>query len=257
MDKDTTSKEPTGFAFSALQHSKAERLADKVYENLFHAIVTGMIAAGTKLPSENQLAREFDVSRPVLREALDKLRADRLVSSVRGSGNFVKNAVGATDGTPISELEDRDALERIGDLLNGIELRLIVEPEAASLAARRRSPADLARMRAALDRYDEALAKNTILHYHDYAFHEAVATASCNPRIVATLKSLEYDVSRSVNLMRFLSHYPPMVRGEAVRGEHEEIFRHIEAGADLEASRAMRNHIEHARSRMLSSSTDF
>ena len=114
MDKDTTSKEPTGFAFSALQHSKAERLADKVYENLFHAIVTGMIAAGTKLPSENQLAREFDVSRPVLREALDKLRADRLVSSVRGSGNFVKNAVGATDGTPISELEDRDALERIG-----------------------------------------------------------------------------------------------------------------------------------------------
>lgn len=247
---------PSDFAFATLQHSKAERLADKVYENLFHAIVTGMIAAGTRLPSENDLAREFDVSRPVLREALDKLRADGLVSSVRGSGNFVQNAVRAAPRRPVDETEDRDALERIGDLLNGIELRLIIEPEAAFLAARRRGPADLGRMRAALDRFEEALAAGTILHYHDYAFHEAVAAASCNPRIVDTLKSLEYDVSRSAMLMRALSQHPPLLRSEAVRAEHEAIFRHIEAGADVEARRAMCNHIEHARSRMLSSRTD-
>ncbi|MHC5653771.1 FadR/GntR family transcriptional regulator [Stappia sp.] len=257
MDKAATSQRPTDFAFGALQHSKAERLADKVYENLFHAIVTGMIAAGTKLPSENVLAGEFDVSRPVLREALDKLRADGLVFSVRGSGNFVKNAVSSTPVEASAGDEDRDALERIGDLLNGIELRLLVEPQAAYFAAQRRGPADIERMNTALERYDEALDKNSILHAHDYAFHEAVAMASCNPRIVATLKSLEYDVSRSVNLMRFLTRFPPLVRAAAVRVEHREIFEHIEAGAATKAKRAMRNHIEHARSRMLSSRTEF
>jgi GntR family transcriptional regulator, transcriptional repressor for pyruvate dehydrogenase complex len=258
MDKSThMTPKSVDFVFTDLQNSKAERLADKVYENLFHAIVTGMISAGTKLPSENVLAKEFEVSRPVLREALDKLRDDGLISSVRGSGNYVQNAVGArVDGTPSDEA-DRDALERIGDLLSGIELRLIIEPQAAYLAAKRRGPSDVERMRAALDRFDDAMKQNAILHHHDYAFHEAVATATCNQRIVQTLKSLEYDVTRSVNLMRFLVQFQPLVRTEAVQAEHEEIFRHIEAGAATKAKRAMRNHIEHARIRMMSNRPGF
>jgi DNA-binding FadR family transcriptional regulator len=241
------------FVLPDLQNSKAERLADKVYENLFHAIVTGMITVGTRLPSEIALAKEFDVSRPVLREALDKLREDGLITSVRGSGNFVQNAVSARAEGRADDDADRDALERIGELLDGIELRLIVEPRAAYLAARRRGPADIERMRLALDRFDEAMRQNAILHHHDYAFHEAVAAATCNQRIVQTLKSLEYDVTRSVSLMRFLVQFQPLVRAETVQAEHEEIFRHIESGAATRAKRAMRNHIEHARTRMMSS----
>jgi DNA-binding FadR family transcriptional regulator len=256
MDKVAPPSRSADFAFADLQQSKAERLADRVYENLFHAIVTGMIAAGTKLPSENTLAGEFDVSRPVLREALDKLREDGLITSVRGSGNYVQNAMGA-QGADVAGDNDREALQRIGDLLNGIELRLLIEPEAAYLAAKRRGPADIERLRGALDRFSEALHKNAIMHYHDYAFHEAVAIATCNPRIVSTLKSLEYDVTRSVTLMRFLVKFQPLVRAEAVQAEHEEIFRHIEAGAANKAKRAMRNHIEHARTRMLTSQPDF
>ncbi|WP_099867580.1 FadR/GntR family transcriptional regulator [Pararhizobium haloflavum] len=244
------------FPIADLSGPKPERLADRVYENLFHAIVTGMITVGTRLPSENSLAREFDVSRPVLREALDRLRDEGLVSSVRGSGNYVQNPIGARreDG---ADATDRDALERIGDLLRGIELRLIIEPQAASLAARRRGPADIQRMRAALDRFDEAMRQDAILHHHDYAFHEAVAAATCNQRIVQTLQSLEYDVSRSVNLMRFLVQFQPLVSTEAVQAEHEDIFRHIEAGAATKAKRAMRNHIEHARVRMMSNRPGF
>ncbi|ADZ69555.1 FadR/GntR family transcriptional regulator [Polymorphum gilvum] len=253
MEKPASPARPAEFAFADLQQSKSERLADKVYENLFHAIVTGMIAAGTRLPSENTLAQEFDVSRPVLREALDKLREEGLIYSVRGSGTYVKDAVAGETQEQLGSDAEREVLERIGQMLDGIELRLIVEPEAAYLAARRRTPADIERMRGALDRFNEALQKGAILHYHDYAFHEAVATATCNPRIVDTLKSLEYDVSRSVTLMRFLVRFQPLVRVEAVQAEHEEILRHIEAGAATEAKRAMRNHIEHARIRMLNS----
>lgn len=251
MDKPAPRNGAADLVFADLTGGKSDRLADKVYENLFHAIVTGMIAAGSRLPSENSLAQEFEVSRPVLREALDRLRADGLLTSVRGSGNYVKDAVGASAGGHLEADADRDTLQRIGDLLSGIELRMMIEPEAASMAARRRGPADLERMRLALDRYDEAARQNAILHHHDYAFHEAIAVATCNQRIASTLKSLEYDVSRSVNLMRFLVKFQPLVRIEAVRAEHEEIFRHIERGAATKAKRAMRNHIEHARVRMM------
>ena len=175
---------------------------------------------------------------------------------MRGSGNYVQNALGASRERATGD-DDRDALERIGDMLNGIELRLIVEPQAAYLAAKRRGPADIERLREALDRFSEAMHTNAIMHYHDYAFHEAVAIATCNPRIVKTLKSLEYDVTRSVTLMRFLVKFQPLVRAEAVQAEHEEIFRHIEAGAATKAKRAMRNHIEHARTRMMSSRPGF
>ncbi|NMM43688.1 FadR family transcriptional regulator [Rhodospirillaceae bacterium KN72] len=252
MNKEDQTAWPAGLSFADMQQSKAERLSDRVYENLFHAIVSGMIPTGTRLPSENALAGEFDVSRPVLREALDKLRIEGLIYSVRGSGNYVQNAsIDETQVSDPSDDADREAMERVGEFLNGLELRLIVEPQAAYLAAMRRGPRDLERMRAALDRYDEALATNAILHYHDYAFHEAIATATGNPRIVETLKSLEYDVSRSVNLMRLLVKYQPLVRAEIVKEEHREIYRHIEAGAANRAKRAMRRHIEHARMRTM------
>jgi len=252
MNRDDKTGWSMDFSFSDLQQSKAEKLADRVYDNLFHAIASGMIPVGTRLPSENALAGEFEVSRPVLREALDKLRGDGLIASVRGSGNYVKAAPGEGAGDAPAPDAERDAMERVGKFLNGLELRLILEPQAAYLAAMRRGPRDIQRMRAALDRFDEALKKNGILHYHDYAFHEAIAIATGNPRIVETLKSLEYDVSRSVNLMRLQVRYQPLVRAEIVQSEHEEILHHIEAGAASKAKRAMRNHIEHARLRTMS-----
>lgn len=253
METSAKTARAADLALTGLQESKAERLADRVYENLFHAIVTGRVTVGTRLPSENALAAEFEVSRPVLREALDKLRADGLVSSVRGSGNYVQNAVNARlEGDP-NDAADRETLERIGEILNGIELRAIVEPTAASLAAKRRGPADIERMRTALDRFRAAIDQGAIPHHHDYAFHEAIAAATSNPRIVRTLKSLEYDVTRSVNLMRFLVQFRPLDRAEAVCAEHEEIFHHIEAGDHRRAKRAMRRHIEHARIRMMNS----
>ena len=70
---------------SGLGYVRAERFAERVYESLFYAIATGKIAPGSKLPAELELAALFDVSRPVVRQALDRLREDQLVDSRRGS----------------------------------------------------------------------------------------------------------------------------------------------------------------------------
>ena len=78
---------PAGLGLKPVRH---ERFAERVYDSLFHSIMTGKLAPDTRLPPEVQLASFFQVSRPVVRQALDRLRQDRLVEPIRGSGTYVR-----------------------------------------------------------------------------------------------------------------------------------------------------------------------
>ena len=64
-------------------------LPDQVYEQLLMQIAVGRLAAGRRLPSEPALCTALGVSRPVVRAALARLRADGIVESRRGSGSYV------------------------------------------------------------------------------------------------------------------------------------------------------------------------
>lgn len=221
-----------------------ERYAERVYDGMFHSIMTGAFAAGARLPSELALAARFQVSRPVVRQALDRLRSEGLIESRRGSGSVVCAArPGAFAAAP--------SAADFAHILHGLELRLVVEPECARLAALRRQPRDLERMRAMLDGFEQANARGDVAHHFDYGFHEAVAQATANPRLVSVLKMLEYDVSRAVNLWRHLAHQQPWRRTQEALDEHRAIFRLIEAQDADAAARAMRAHVENARVRML------
>ena len=68
---------------------RRERLADQIYGHLFESIVGGRYEANEKLPTEKQLAASYDVSRPVVREALMRLQADGLIISRQGAGTFI------------------------------------------------------------------------------------------------------------------------------------------------------------------------
>ncbi|WP_408158554.1 FadR/GntR family transcriptional regulator [Herbaspirillum lusitanum] len=227
---------------------RPERFAERVYENLFHAIVEGRIAVGSKLPSENDLATLFDVSRPVVRQALDRLREDQLVDSIRGSGTYVKEKPGLA-ATP----QDADPAGRIGHIMNGLELRLVIEPECAYMAALRRNNKDLEHMDKLLSGFEEVNAVGGIGHHLDYGFHEAIAMATANLRFVQVLKTLEYDVSHAVNMLRHLVHIEPWKRSQDAMDEHRQIFNLIRAQDAEGARRAMRGHIENARTRMFNS----
>src|SRR5450830_467942 len=127
------SADALALAAAGLGPVRQERFAERVYENLFHAIVEGKIAVGSRLPSENDLATLFDVSRPIVRQALDRLREDQLVESRRGSGTYVM------DQPEVAKPADTEPSERIGHIMNGLELRMVIEPECAYMAALRRS----------------------------------------------------------------------------------------------------------------------
>ena len=241
----TSEREPASPApLTRLEPVKHERFAERVYESLFHAILTGKLAPKTRLPSEVQLASFFQVSRPVVRQALDRLRSDQLIESVRGSGTFVRPDWPQASALPPKEPD-------ISHWLHGQELRLVLEPECAYLAALRRSQADLQRMAAALEGFEQASSRGDVAHHFDFEFHEAIAQASANPRMQQVIQTLQYDVSHAVNMTRHLVRLKPWQRTADVQQEHREIYRSIEQQDAEGARRAMRSHIEKARIRML------
>ena len=231
-------------ALAQLDPVKHERFAERVYESLFHAILTGKLAPTTRLPSEQQLATFFQVSRPVLRQALDRLRSDQLIESVRGSGTFVR-----PDWPQVSARLPQES--DISHWLHGQELRLVLEPECAHWAALRRNQSDLQSMAAALAGFEQASAKGGVAHHFDFQFHEAIAKACANPRLLQVIQTLQYDVSHAVNMTRHLVRLKPWQRTRDVLDEHRDIYRSIERQDAESARRAMRSHIEKARIRML------
>ena len=99
------------------------RFADQAYAHLFHKIVTGDFKEGDVLPSENELCGLFGVSRPVVRQALQRLRADNLIASRRGSGSFVQSR-------PPVDVSSAYVTEKRQVLFENLELRKVVEPQA-------------------------------------------------------------------------------------------------------------------------------
>lgn len=114
-----------------------------VVDALYEALRSGEFAPGDRLPSEPQLASSYGVSRSAIREAIRELLALDLVEIQRGRGTFVRALppeLLVQPGGFHETLERKVALELI-------EVRLIVEPEVAALAARRASADDMSRLR--------------------------------------------------------------------------------------------------------------
>ena len=229
-----------------LEPVRHERFAERVYDNLFHSIMTGKLGPRARLPSEVELAAMFAVSRPVVRQALDRLRNDRLVESIRGSGTYVSADLSAMPAVPLAR-----SPADMSHIFHGLELRLVIEPECAYLAALRRKPRDLDRMAEMLDGFERATAQGDVAHHFDYGFHETIAQATANPRMAQVLKTLEYDVSHAVNLWRHLAHMKPWRRTQDALDEHRAIFELIKSQDAEGARRRMRGHVENARIRML------
>lgn len=231
--------------FVAVAPVRQSKLADQLYEQIMLHIVNGSLDVGEKLPSEAQLCQLFSVSRPVVREALSRLRADNVIASRRGSGTYV-----VTKPTP--ELVRLAPSGVLAELLRCYELRLALEGEAAYLAAKRREKEDLAAIEKALDYFNTYLGVGDDEEgaEADFSFHMAIATATKNALYVKTLHMLHSTARDGIKLARQLSKLrsEPM---ELVRTEHARIYKAIEKRNPGAARNAMRSHIDNSRLRMV------
>ena len=126
--------------------SPERKLSRGLFEQLAEQIKSGRLAAGARLPTEEELSRAARVSRTVVREAVAALRADGLVVTRQGVGAFVS---AAPQQAPFRI--DADGMRSIGDMLHVMELRLGVEIESAGLAAHRATKPQLRAITAALE----------------------------------------------------------------------------------------------------------
>jgi len=221
------------------------RFADQAYATLFHKIVTGEIVEGGALPSENELCSLLGISRPVVRTALERLRAEELIESRRGAGSFVKAR------QPVA-ISSGYVAERQLQMLENLEFRTVIEPQAAFFAARRRTEDDLRAIEAAIQEYEVVTLRDGKVGEHlDFSFHHAVAAAAGNRRFVDAIRMVEYDIDHAVNLVRYLARFDHLERSRSVHADHSRVLREIRARKPERAMAAMRAHLKNARIRML------
>lgn len=149
----------------------------KIALDLSARIESGEWGEGTRLPPERQLAAEHGLARNTLRQALDSLEERGLIVRQVGRGTFVRAQARLAPGDPLL------ARMRNASPVDLVEVRLILEPQAAALAATRASAEDLAAIEAALRR--SVLAKGTAEFEHwDAALHLAIFRATKNSLLV-------------------------------------------------------------------------
>lgn len=220
-------------------------LALGLVEALGERIRDGRLAPGDKLPTEAAVMAEFGVSRTVVREAISKLQAGGMVETRHGIGTFV---VGVGDGSAF-RIEPQQ-LGTLRDVIAVLELRIGIESEAAGLAAMRRTEANLAAMRAAVDAFAAAVEEGRDAVAADFQFHSEIARATQNEHFAGLMATLGAQIIPRARLEPADAIDPQrQAYLRRVNAEHESIVDAI-AAQDAEAARAaMRTHLANSRER--------
>lgn len=223
--------------------ARSASLGEQLSARIRAWIDSGEFAEGARLPAESNLASRFRVSRPIIREALSRLRSEGVVVSRRGSGSYVQRreadapAASATSFGPLSSL---------AQVRKCFEFRATIEGDAAFLAAQRRSDEQLADMRTALQKLEAAVLGRRVGMSPDYEFHIAVAQASGNEFFENVMRQLQTPVEFTINLARSLSLTRTHEHMMTIQGQHVGICEAIATRDGETARRLMREHLDSA-----------
>ncbi len=222
-----------------------ELRSEEAYRRLLSIITEGSLDPGDRLPSETELASQFGISRPLIRQAISRLQEGGLIDVRWGAGSYVRDRAGMMDADPTF-----GTVESLTDVRHAFELREAVEGDAAALAAMHRLPGPLAAARRALEKLERAVRERTIGEQPDLDFHFAIAAASGNPFFERALRNIRRPMEFTINLTRTMALTHPAERLRVVQGEHVAIMEAVEAGEAEAARRAMRAHLANSCTRL-------
>jgi GntR family transcriptional repressor for pyruvate dehydrogenase complex len=203
----------------SILHKRGRNLAERLLDELAAEIRHGILRPGDKLPTEAQVVDRFSVSRTVVREALSKLQAAGLVETRHGVGTFVSER-----RRDLGFRVDAAEIGTVMDIVAMLELRISVESEAASLAARRRNKIQLREMRAALDAFEANIGLDGDTVTPDLRFHMLIAEATGNPYFAGLLGSFG---TKAIPRTRVNS--PGVAREERARYVTPVAYKHLPA----------------------------
>ncbi|MBY3163818.1 FadR family transcriptional regulator [Rhizobium laguerreae] len=223
--------------------NRSPHLSTLVASSISREIAQGRLRPGDQLPTEQQLAQTFGVSRNVVREAIARLRSEGRIWSQQGRGAFVADQPNAPTLTI-----DYEALQQAAAFQSLFELRGILEVEAAALAAKRRTGDDLMAMKDALVTMRDAPYGSVMWLKTDLEFHKTVAAATGNLYMVQFLTFVSERVRESILASGNQQRSEDLAA--VTLGEHQHILDAIEAGDGDQARDAMRAHLHGAANRV-------
>ncbi|MGH1364093.1 MAG: FadR/GntR family transcriptional regulator [Calditrichia bacterium] len=221
-------------------------LGQEIVRQIEKSIREKKLQAGQKLPTEKELCAMFGVSRTALREALQILSARGLITIRKGSGMFVNDFTTDHASKPMSlylELNFDSSY-----VLHITDLRQIMEPEAARLAALNHSEADIVYLRKNLQDYldnQDDVEKRALL---DLQFHTRIMEASGNPLLPLMMEPIYSQMPRIKTLVVSKVPHDP---GQDAFDYHSGIVDCIEARNPKKAHKAMVEHMQMARDDVL------
>ena len=224
------------------------RLYEQIVQQIEESILKGALKPGDQLPAEPELAHQFNVSRTAVREAVKVLREKGLVEAYSGRGTFI------TSGTSQATRQSFDLMFRICQPEGSIclvEVREILEPEIAALAATRCNPEHLATMREAVALMDRSLNDADAFIEADNDFHLSLAEAAANPLILSLIDSI-VGLLREQRMGIFRHNHG----GERGQFHHKRILEAIERRDPQGAREAMRAHLQQVRNDTGTSATE-
>ncbi len=213
-----------------------ETPVDKIIKQIRGLITSGQIKPGDRLPSERKLAERLGVGRTHVRDAIAKLEFYGILKTMPQSGTVVA-------GIGITALESliTDVLKlENSDFASLVETRVILEIQAARLAAERRTVDDIITIQKALDAYSEKVQNNEPAVEEDLLFHLKIAEASKNNVLKSLMMIITPDIVYSFTELEICKDG----RFNRAMEEHKVILQHIlDKNPDL-AAKAMEDHLK-------------
>lgn len=226
------------------------RISDAIAESLEQRILEGALKPGDRLQPERELAVELGVSRPSLREAIQKLVSKGLLQSRQGGGTYVTDRLNAAFYDPWHELLGAYPNAR-EDML---DFRRMLEGQAAEWAAERATEADIERLTAAFQAMDRDFPNEdrTEQASFDMAFHQTIAESSHNLLIghltQTMLRLMEDNIRLNLTELGAVSRAAGLLREQ-----HRVLFEAIRNRRPAAARAAAETHIDFVRATLVQS----
>ncbi|MDP3673755.1 MAG: FCD domain-containing protein [Novosphingobium sp.] len=223
----------------SLPSIRPAKLADAIAQHLQELILEGALPPGERLLAERELSAKLDVSRPSLREALEKLVERGLLMTDANGACYVSDAIGKSIRDPLLMLFDEPQ-----GRFDCMEFRSMVESTAGALAAKRASEVDRQAIERCFISMEEAHESGDVdaIAKSDADFHFAIYDATHNMMLLQIMRSLE-PILRSNVYMNRKNIYEHRSERDGQLAEHREVFEAIMARDPKRAEEAARQHM--------------
>lgn len=220
------------------KHIRTKKIYEEVADSLIDMVKVGNLSPGDKLESVEQLAKNFDVSRSAIREALSGLRTMGLVEMRQGEGTYVKEFDPSKFTLPVTSA----FLMKLEDVKELYQVRKILEVGTAGLAAVNHQEEDLLEIEKALIEMKDTKGNEELAEKADLRFHLAIAKATHNQMLIYLMGSVSEIMAETIRETRRVLLYSEG-RADKLFTEHQLIYEAIKLGQSDQADKYMYDHL--------------